>query len=105
MDCQICLDSDAIKIDTSIFNCKCTFYSHPTCFATYIYHQQLHKMVLDCPICHTGVFLEDEEDEEDEHIIVAPEINRVKDFLEKAVRIVCVLFILYLYVLSMFFRV
>ena len=103
MDCQICLDSDAIKIDTSIFNCKCTFYSHPTCFATYIYHQQLHKMVLDCPICHTGVFLEDEEHEED--IIIAPEVNRVQDFLEKGVRIVCVLFILYLYVVSMFFRV
>uniref|UniRef100_A0A6C0BKR9 Uncharacterized protein n=1 Tax=viral metagenome TaxID=1070528 RepID=A0A6C0BKR9_9ZZZZ len=63
-------------------------------------------MVLDCPICHTGVLLEDEEDEEqEEHIIVAPEINRVKEFLEKGVRIVCVLFILYLYVVSMFFRV
>jgi hypothetical protein len=60
-------------------------------------------MVLDCPICHTGVLLEDEEQEE--HIIVAPEINRVKEFLEKGVRIVCVLFILYLYVVSMFFRV
>ena len=69
---------------------------------TYIYHQQLHKMVLDCPICHTGVLLEDEEDEED--IIVAPEINRVKEFLEKSVRIVCILFILYLYVI-IFFRV
>lgn len=105
MDCQICLDSDAIKIDTSIFNCKCTFYSHPTCFATYIYHQQLHKMVLDCPICHTGVLLDDEEDEEDEDIIGVPEVNRVQDFLEKGIRIVCVLFILYLYLSSCFFQV
>ena len=56
-DCQICLDPHASKIDTSLFNCHCTFYSHPRCFIKFINSQQRYKTYIDCPICHSRVDL------------------------------------------------
>lgn len=55
--CQICLDPQAKKMDTSLFNCSCTFYSHPRCFKKFINSQQRYKTYLDCPICHSRVDL------------------------------------------------
>ncbi len=56
-DCQICLDPGAQKVDTSLFNCHCTFYSHIRCFMKFINSQQRYKTYIDCPICHTRVDL------------------------------------------------
>ena len=56
-NCQICLESNADKIDTSLFNCHCTFYSHPRCFLKFINSQQRHRTYLDCPICHSRINL------------------------------------------------
>lgn len=58
-NCQICLDPRAKKMDTSLFNCSCTFYSHPRCFIKFINSQQRYKTYLDCPICHTRVDLDE----------------------------------------------
>lgn len=54
-DCQICLDPNARKVDTSLFNCQCTFYSHTRCFIKFINSQQRLKTYIDCPICHNRV--------------------------------------------------
>ena len=56
-DCQICLEANAQKIDTSLFNCHCTFYAHLRCFAKFINSQQRLKTYIDCPICHNRVNL------------------------------------------------
>ena len=55
--CQICLDTGAIKVDTTLFNCNCTFYSHIRCFIKFINSQQRYKTYLDCPICHSKIDL------------------------------------------------
>ena len=56
-DCQICLEPNPYKIDTSLFNCQCTFYSHRRCFIKFINSQQRIKTYIDCPICHNRVDL------------------------------------------------
>jgi hypothetical protein len=56
-ECQICLDPGARKVDTTLFNCNCTFYSHIRCFIKFIDSQQRYKTYLDCPICHSRVNL------------------------------------------------
>ncbi len=58
-ECQICLDPGAHKVDSSLFNCDCTFYSHIRCFIKFINSQQRYKTYIDCPICHTRVDLND----------------------------------------------
>ena len=63
----------------------------------FMYHQQLHKMRLDCPICRTGVLLEEEEEpvENFQIILVDEERIRIKEYINKSLCFICMLVILY----------
>ena len=64
----------------------------------FMYHQQYYKLRLDCPICRTGVSLEEEAEEEPVeilHVILVEEerssLRGIREYIEKVIFLVCML--------------